>query len=148
MKKLKYDPEKCLACRTCEIACAIGHSNSKDIFCAIKEKEVSFPKVKVFSSVKLKNFPIACRHCDEPACVAACIGSALTKDPKTGMVTYDKDKCVGCWMCVMSCPYGAIRSNHKTKKVLRCDLCSDVDTPRCSEACPVKAIILEEVDVK
>jgi carbon-monoxide dehydrogenase iron sulfur subunit len=63
------------------------------------------------------------------------------------MVDYDKDKCVGCWMCVMSCPFGAIRPNRKTKKVVRCDLCSDVDTPRCAKSCPVKAIVLEETRV-
>ncbi len=145
-RKLKYDPKKCIACRSCEIACAVGHSQGKDLFVAIREAEVSLPRVKVFDceSQEIKNFPIACRHCDEPKCVEACISNALTKNPETGMVEYDKDKCVGCWMCVMACPYGAIRPNYKTKKVIRCDLCVDEDTPRCAKNCPVKAIILEE----
>lgn len=143
MKKLKYDPKKCLACRTCELACALGHSGCADLFCAINTKDISLPRVKVYAGGQSQRFPVACRHCDEPACVAACIAGALIKDSKTGKVNYNKDKCVGCWMCVMVCPYGAIRPNAKTKKTIRCDLCEDQDSPRCVEACPVKAIIVE-----
>lgn len=143
MKKLKYDPKKCLACKTCEIICAVGHSRSKDFLAALKEEEISLPRITIYGQ-KQRNFPVACRHCDEPACVDACIAAALTKDPKTGKILYDKDKCVGCWMCVMVCPYGAIRPNPKTKKTIRCDLCEDIDTPRCLEACPVKAIVIED----
>ena len=143
-RRLKYDPNKCIACRSCEIACAVEHSDSKDIYLAIKEESVSLPRVKVFASGERKNFPIACRHCDEPKCIEACISGALIKNSETGIIEYNKDKCIGCWMCVMACPYGAIRPIPKTKKVIRCDLCQDQDSPRCIEACPVKAIILED----
>ena len=147
MKQLKYDISKCVSCRTSELVCCAGHSESKELFVAVLANDDSLPRVKVGAS-KCRSFPVACRHCDEPKCVVACISNALIKNTKTGMVDYDKDKCVGCWMCVMSCPYGAIRPNHKTKKVIRCDLCADVDTPRCAQKCPVKAIILEEVETK
>ncbi len=100
MKKLKYDPKKCQACRTCELACAAGHSLSKELDTALREENISLPRVKVFSQTQ-RNFPIACRHCDEPQCVDACVSNALLKDKKNGMVSYSKDKCVGCWMCVM-----------------------------------------------
>ena len=143
MKKLKYNPNKCLSCRTCEIACAVGHSESKQLLCAVGEKKASLPRVKVFAYQGMEGFPVACRHCEDPKCVDACIGRALSKESKDSIVAYDKDKCVGCWMCVMVCPYGAIRPNRKTKKVVRCDLCADEDSPRCVESCPVKAITLE-----
>ena len=144
MKKLKYNPKKCLACRTCELACAAGHSESKELFLALREKDISLPRVKVYGKDLKNNFPVACRHCDQPECVAACMSAALTKDKKTGKVLYDKDKCVGCWMCVMVCPYGAIRPNPKTKKTVRCDLCEGEDKLRCVDSCPVKAISVEE----
>lgn len=143
MKKLKYDIKRCQACKTCELACAVGHSQSKDLFLCFSEKELSLPRIKI-SAKEDKNFPVACRHCEHPACVDACIANALVKDPHTGLVLYDKDKCVGCWMCVMVCPYGAIRPQQKVKKVVRCDMCPDVDTPRCLASCPVKAILLEQ----
>jgi NADPH-dependent glutamate synthase beta subunit-like oxidoreductase len=37
-----------------------------------------------------------CKHCDAPPCAKACPEDAFTKDPKTGVVLYDRDKCTGC----------------------------------------------------
>jgi len=143
MKKLYFDINKCTACRTCEIVCCVGHSLSKDLFKDIQNKTISFPRIKI-ASVKAKNYPVACRQCDEPKCVVACMSAALKKDEKTGEVLHDKDKCVGCWMCVMVCPYGAVHSGVKEKIAIKCDLCADVGEPRCVKACPVKAIIWQE----
>ncbi len=146
MKKLYFDITKCLACRTCELVCCVGHSVAKDLFKDVREKTTSFPRIKVSSS-KLKNYPVACRHCDDPKCVAACMSAALTKDIKTGEVLHNKDKCVGCWMCVMVCPYGAAHSGGKEKIALKCDLCVDTGEPRCAKSCPVKAIKWVEEEV-
>ena len=139
MKRLYFDIKKCVACRTCELVCCVGHSASRDLMRALQEKDISLPRIKV-SSAKKKNFPVSCRHCDDPKCVDACMSAALTKDAATGKVLYDKDKCVGCWMCVMVCPYGAIRPDTKTKIPLRCDFCVDIGEPQCAQKCPVKAI--------
>lgn len=87
---------------------------------------------------------MSCRHCDNPACVAACMSGALTKDKKTGLVLLDAKKCAGCWMCVMVCPYGAIRTDVKTKIPVRCDMCKDLDMPQCAKCCPTGAIIWAE----
>jgi anaerobic carbon-monoxide dehydrogenase iron sulfur subunit len=143
MKKLFFYIEKCLACRTCEMVCCVGHSLNKDLFKDVRENSISPARLKIFSA-KAKNYPLACRHCDDPKCVVACMSAALKKDEKTGQVLHDKDKCVGCWMCVMACPYGAIRLDRKEKIPLRCDLCIDIGEPRCAKNCPVKAIIWEE----
>jgi carbon-monoxide dehydrogenase iron sulfur subunit len=143
MKKLYYDVSKCLACKSCEIACAVGKSIAKELFKAINEevKPQSCVEVKTTGG---KNFPIACRHCKEHPCVSACIAGALSYDQAKGRVIYNKDKCVGCWMCVMVCPYGAIRDNKELKIPIRCDLCADVDEPRCIKACPMRAIMFLE----
>ena len=145
MRKLYYDIKKCLGCRACEIACAVVHSESKDLFKALKEKVLSLPRKKVYKA-KDGNYPVSCRHCQEHPCIDACMSGALTYEEKTGMVMHDKERCVGCWMCVMVCPYGAIRPNLKTKIPLRCDKCKDEQEPACLTACPVQAIILEESD--
>lgn len=143
MKKLYYDVSKCLACKACEIACAVGKSASKELLKVISEEIKPLPCIKVNRS-GTKNFPIACRHCKAHPCVSACISGALTYDEKKGRVLYEKDKCVGCWMCVMVCPYGAVRDNKKLKVPIRCDLCQDADEPRCVAACPVGAILFLE----
>ncbi len=143
MKKIYYNIKKCLSCKSCELACAIGHSKSKDLFLFVKNREKTKPAVKVHF-VDNKNFPMACRHCEDHPCVGACIAGALTYDKEKGKVIHDKDKCVGCWMCVMVCPYGAIRPDKDTKIPIRCDLCEGEDEPRCVGACPTGAIIWEE----
>jgi len=141
MKKLYYRIEKCLGCRSCEIACAIAHTKGENILEAIRERIL--PRKKVYY-LEEKNFPLSCLHCKEHPCVYACMAGALTYDEETKMVLYDESKCVGCWMCVMVCPYGAIRPDLKKKIPLRCDKCKDKDMPQCFKACPTGAIIWEE----
>ncbi|MFQ5680901.1 MAG: 4Fe-4S dicluster domain-containing protein [Candidatus Omnitrophota bacterium] len=142
MKRLYYDPNKCMGCKACEIACAVGKSVSGDLLQAVREKTRPGSRVKV-RAFEGKNFPLACRHCKKHPCVAACIAAALRYDKKSQRVIHDKDRCTGCWMCIMVCPYGAIRNDDNLKIPLRCDLCADTDAPRCLQACPVGAIIYE-----
>jgi NADPH-dependent glutamate synthase beta subunit-like oxidoreductase len=40
--------------------------------------------------------PLFCHHCEDPPCAIACPEDAITKDPQTGVVLHDKDKCTGC----------------------------------------------------
>jgi carbon-monoxide dehydrogenase iron sulfur subunit len=147
MKQLYYNVKKCLGCKSCEIACALGHSASKELFKALKEEVLSLPRKNILYH-KGRNYPVSCRHCKDPKCVDACMAYALTYDKETGMVLHDESRCVGCWMCVMVCPYGAIRTNIKKKMPLRCDKCKDKDQPSCVKACPTGAVIWqEEVEV-
>jgi len=153
MKNLYYDVKKCLGCKSCEIACAVAHSVTNELFKAIKEEILSLPRKKIISS-KNKNYPVSCRHCKDPKCVDACMAAALVYDKEKGMVLHDESRCVGCWMCVMVCPYGAIRPNIKTEIPIRCDKCKprtidmvrgkDKDEPSCVKACPTGAIIWQE----
>ena len=143
MKQLYYKVDKCLGCKSCEIACAVAHSISDELFKALKEEILSLPRKKVLPS-KGKNYPVSCRHCKEPKCVDACMAYALTYDKEKGMVLHNEERCVGCWMCVMACPYGAIRPNIKAKIPVRCDKCKDKDEPACVKACPTGAIIWQE----
>lgn len=143
MKTLYYEVKKCLGCRSCEIACSVAHSSSGELFKAIREEMASLPRKKVFYSGG-KNYPVSCRHCEDAKCVDACMAAALTFDKVKGMVLHDEKRCVGCWMCVMVCPYGAIRPNIKKKLPVRCDKCADKDEPACVKACPTRAVIWQE----
>ena len=143
MKNLYYISKKCVGCKTCELSCALAHSQSEELSAALKEIKLSLPRNAVFGA-RGENYPVSCRHCKDPKCVSACMARALTRDAATGTVLHDENRCVGCWMCVMVCPYGAIRPNHKIKLPLRCDRCMDLDQPACTKSCPTRAILWEE----
>ena len=143
MKQFYYDIKKCLGCKSCEIACAVAHSACGELFKALQEEVLSLPRVKVFTS-EGKNYPVSCRHCQDPKCVDACMAAALVFDKQKGIVEHNEKRCVGCWMCVMVCPYSAIRPNLKTKMPIRCDKCKDKEEPACVKACPTGTIIWQE----
>lgn len=145
MKQILVHWERCLGCRSCELACATQHSETKTLFSAIYE--LPLPKARVFvEQAEQGKFPLQCRHCQEPKCVSACIGGAMTVDSVTGQVLNNPDKCVGCWMCVMVCPFGAIVQDTQRKLALKCDRCSGEDVPACTKSCPTKALVYQEVE--
>ena len=44
-------------------------------------------------------------HCQKPSCVSVCPVSAMTKDPVTGIVDYNKNTCIGCRYCQVACAF-------------------------------------------
>ncbi len=144
------DPEKCMGCRSCEIACAIEHSASKNIFGAIFEKPKPKPRIKVVSA-DFFNVPMRCQHCEDAPCENVCPTGAIRKSEE-GFVILDSNKCIGCLMCIMACPFGHPKYEVEYKVVLKCDFCIDRiregREPACVEACPTGAMTfgtLEEI---
>ena len=145
MKRIYAKEEVCIGCRLCEIHCITQHSRSKKIIKAFKEdSDRLVPRLFVEEKGPL-SFAVQCRHCEDAPCVAACMTGAMQKDPVTGAVSQDADKCVGYWMCIMVCPTGAIRRNTKQGKVAsKCDLCAGEEIPVCVAKCPNEALSYEE----
>lgn len=136
--------ENCVACKACEIACAIEHSQSKSLFGAIAEKPQPRSRVKV-DHVGAFSYPSRCLHCEHAACVVACPTGAMKRHPDTHAVYVDASKCVGCWICVMVCPFGGVSADPVAKNALKCDRCPDRTAqgldPACVSACPTKAMV-------
>lgn len=74
----------------------------------------------------------------------ACLTGAIYKDPVTGRVVVDEEKCVGCWTCMLVCPLGAIQQDKEQHRQIKCDLCYGLDTPACVANCPNEALVLIE----
>lgn len=141
MKRVYANEELCINCRLCEVYCKTAHSKSKDIIKAhLYEKPEPVSRITVEGDNEL-SFAVSCRHCEHPACVEACITGAMTKDPETGIVTCNKDKCIGCMTCVAVCPYGCVKIGDYA---LKCDLCQGEEEPACVKNCPNKALIYIE----
>ncbi len=144
-KEIFVDTSKCTACKTCEIACAVEHSHSKNLYGAIAEKPVPKSRVYVEWVEPDGKVPILCRQCEDAPCMHACISGAISRDDR-GVVLTNSDKCIGCWTCVMVCPYGVIGRHLETQKSYRCDRCPDRETPACVSSCPTKALIFRTVE--
>ncbi len=145
MKRIYVREEVCMGCGLCRVHCQTEHSQSKDIYKAFK-REMPLPQPRL--CVERKGdvcFAVQCRHCDEPWCVYSCLTGALNRDPDSGIVTVDEERCVGCWTCVLACPFGAIKQDMSQSKIIKCDLCPMEETPACVANCPNEALVYVEV---
>ncbi len=147
------DTTKCIGCRECVAACKRRNHLEADV-----PRRWSLDdglSARNWTSIIEKELPNGdpafvrkqCRHCEEPACASVCPVGALQKDPETGAVVYDGDKCMGCRYCMMACPYGVPRYDwdQSVPYVRKCILCNDHlkagEKPACTEACPTGATI-------
>lgn len=63
-----------------------------------------------FPNVKYRYIPTLCNHCDNAPCVQNCPTTAMYKNDE-GLTLHNPDKCIGCRLCQLSCPYGVIWFN-------------------------------------
>lgn len=144
MKQIFVRPERCMGCRSCELGCAVQHSKGKTLFAAIQEAPL--PQKRLFvESADGFTMPILCRHCEDAPCLNACISGCLYRDEQ-GFVRRKKERCIGCWTCMMMCPFGVITRDKLKMIAVKCDRCHKLDVPACVSACPTGALFLEEAN--
>ena len=160
MKRVVVNESYCIGCRLCEVHCLVAHSQSKHILKAFREESDSITPRIVLEQSGHTTFAVQCRHCDEAPCLDACMTGAMHRDLESGAVLCDEDRCVGCFMCIMVCPLGAIlpgktsqrpatgespRPAEARKIASKCDLCGmDFQgEPPCVANCPNEALKYE-----
>ena len=154
------DITKCIGCRRCEAAC--NEANGYDV---PTDEELQDPSVFVEhrrpgphtyttinrfakKSDQAEGEPVFvkanCFHCNDPACVSACLVGAFHK-LEDGPVAYDAWKCMGCRYCMVACPFQIPTyeyDNVLTPQVRKCTMCSNEGNPNkggvpaCVETCP------------
>jgi carbon-monoxide dehydrogenase iron sulfur subunit len=150
MKRVYVNENRCLGCHLCEYWCAFANSGEDSIMKAFKLDRDAMPRINVEDSADGTgeiHFAVQCRHCNDTPCVKACITGALSVDTD-GLVTINRDRCVGCYTCVLVCPYGCVMADTKNggKTVTKCELCAANagGEPMCVKHCINGAIVFED----
>ena len=165
------DLKRCSGCKTCSVVCKVANNIPNDIIWnrVLTEGCERFDSAEgTYPNLSRTYLPLACQHCENPACERVCPTGATCKDDK-GRVEIDYDKCIGCRMCMAACPYNARTFNwndpvratgasygdarvpERARGVMeKCTLCKERtdegDEPMCVRCCPADARIFGDLD--
>jgi electron transport protein HydN len=159
------DPDKCIGCRTCEIACVLAHA-PKEALAAGTVDPYFYPRLTVIKTKEV-SVPVQCRHCEDAPCANVCPTGAIINENDS--IQIKAEACIGCKTCLLACPFGAIElapyikegkrvllaglkvvdeNGEETKEKwigYKCDLCTGRETgPACAGVCPTNAFIAVE----
>lgn len=159
------DLHRCIGCNTCALACKMQNNVPDGMLWnrVLTEGCDRFDSAEgTYPNLSRTYLPLACQHCENPACERVCPTGATYKDDK-GRVEIDYDKCIGCRMCMAACPYTGVRSfnweepkypvdhavgdadvpKHQKHVVEKCTFCyqrlAREEVPACMELCPARA---------
>ena len=165
------DLNRCTGCLACTVACkAINGVDVGNFW--IKTLRVGPHPIEggsgTFPDVEMYFLPVQCQHCENPECVKVCPTEA-SHVAEDGTIQIDKDKCIGCRMCMAACPYNArvfnwsepVRDpdfNYGDKDVPvrpkgvaeKCTMCKERtdrgEEPMCVMCCPTEARVFGDLD--
>jgi len=160
-------PDKCRACRRCEVACIAAH-HGMSFKEAMKHRDELVSRVQVVKAEGFKT-TVRCHQCDHAPCANVCPTGALQQDAD-GRIVMRVQYCVACKMCIAACPYGTITldtigmpsvdgdegetlaQRARREVAVRCDMCrawrmeNGKRITACMEACPAHALSLVLAD--
>ena len=147
---IAIDLHRCIGCNTCSIACKMQNNVPDGMLwnrVLTEGVEMFDDAVGVYPNLSRTYLPVACQHCENPACMKVCPTGATYKDEQ-GRVEIDYDRCIGCRMCMGACPYNArVRPRGVAEK---CSLCKERtdrgDEPMCVHCCPGDARVFGDLD--
>lgn len=168
LKAMLFDMEKCIACRSCQVACKQwnelpaeettffasegGYQNPAELspstYTLIKFHEIEEEgKVKWLFSTR------RCMQCVEPTCVEVCPVEpvkAMTYVKETGAIYVNRELCIGCGSCSEYCPFNGPVIDPETEKSTKCTFCYDRLNnglePACVKACPTGCLVFGDRD--
>jgi formate dehydrogenase iron-sulfur subunit len=161
-KALLISPELCIGCRGCQTACKSWNQlpatktvnkgtfeNPPDLTPNLYNR---IRYVEVPSEANMVRWLFVsqrCMHCEDAGCMRICPAPGALFRTKEGAVAFNKDKCIGCKLCVAGCPFDVPRYDENNK-VSKCHLCSDRIaeglSPACAKTCPTGAIAYGDRD--
>lgn len=119
------------------------------VFDVISQRLVRHDSLGIEPALFQHQLPANSGYSDDPQCMKVCPASTYSKRPD-GIVVQDHDKCIGCRMCIMACPYNAPVFDPQEGKTSKCNLCAErLDEgllPRCVESCPAGVLLFGEIE--
>lgn len=168
-----YDSTLCVGCKACVAACKRANGMPVDIPYDLSTwngetwdsaedlggKTLNVIKVYQNGTMDTKDQEVDgfafvkrhCLHCVDPSCVSVCPVGAMSKDGLSGIVSHDKDRCIGCRYCVIGCPFGVPRYQYDDAfgQITKCKFCdhlqADGGMPACCDVCPTGASLFGDV---
>lgn len=161
-KGLLISPELCIGCRGCQTACKewnqLPATKTKNLGTFENPPDLTpnlynrIRFVEVPSETNMLRWLFVsqrCVHCDDAGCMRICPAPGALFKTKEGAVAFNKEKCIGCKLCVAGCPFDVPRYDEKDK-ISKCHLCSDRISeglsPACAKTCPTGAIAYGDRD--
>ncbi len=161
---IAVETDRCIGCGTCLAACSEAH------------RKVGLQAEPRLSLVKTSGVSAAvtCHHCEGAPCLQVCPVAAISR--VDGAVYVNEQMCIGCKLCAVACPFGAIHPSGTsiagvvgvaydtptfpagmssllkweigvTTCAVKCDMCSfDPEGPHCVKACLTDALRLVDGD--
>ncbi|MDR0514191.1 MAG: 4Fe-4S dicluster domain-containing protein [Coriobacteriaceae bacterium] len=134
--------QRCINCGKCVEACRLWSRTPQSAPARRKvEPYITGVGRELFLS-------LSCMHCRKPSCREVCPAGAIKKG-EGGIVTVDKDRCIGCKYCYQACPFEV--PHYNAVSMDKCDYCLGAgvplgDPPRCVRACKVGALRYGKVE--
>lgn len=153
-RAIVIDTSKCMGCRGCQVACKqwnqlpavatknTGSYENPPTGAADTFTKVAFKEEVIDGKLNWLFRKEQCMHCTRATCVEMCPVDARAKD-EFGFTEVDREKCIGCGLCVSVCPFQVpyLDADRKAKNCWFClDRVLNGMTPACAKACPTGAI--------
>ncbi len=140
----RFDLNRCTGCAACQVACIVENRLPFDRSWrqVVDGNAAGRPDAPAF------HLSLACNHCEDAVCMKACPALAYSRDPDTGAVLIDAEKCMGCAYCSWVCPYDAPSYDEDAGLMEKCTFCSpglrEGQEPACVAWCPTGALDMGE----